>query len=75
MNSIYWEWQKKNLLFRLFDIDGPVKMFGAPFDFFGPVETENVTLASVLEMKGLAEDVRIGQVMNIMGGTLCYNYK
>ena len=63
------------MLRRLFDISGPVDMFGAPFDFFGPVETTNVTLASIMEYRGLTDDLRIGQVMNIKGGSLCYDYQ
>ncbi|KAF8253345.1 Di-copper centre-containing protein [Wilcoxina mikolae CBS 423.85] len=74
LDHLWWKWQGMNLEKRLKDIAGPDTQFAYPFDFHGPLPYKNVTLDFKLSMQGLVEDVTIGDVMDIRGGVLCYQY-
>ncbi len=69
LDRIFWEWQKKDLQKRLHDVSGPI----VPFDYDNKIKG-NVTLDFVISLDNLAPNATLGQLLNIRGGPLCYNY-
>ncbi|KAH0609722.1 uncharacterized protein H6S33_012268 [Morchella sextelata] len=72
MDRLWWEWQKKDLPARLYDISNPIY----PFDFpYGNATSRgNVTLEFEMPFREISKTVTIGDTMDIMGETLCYDY-
>jgi len=66
LDRVWWSWQKKDLARRLVDISGPIAMM----DYQGA----NVTLNFPLSVGINAAEVTIGDVMDIRGSALCYDY-
>ncbi|KAM7194203.1 hypothetical protein V8F33_007349 [Rhypophila sp. PSN 637] len=70
-----WDkWQKLNWPARKSEIAGPDTMFAYPFDWFGPVPYQNVTLNSDLNFPGLGNTIKISDVMDTQDKILCYKY-
>lgn len=60
---------------RKTDIGGPDVIYGYPFNFFGDVAYENITLQYPLSFPNFSEDLLVADVMDIHGGPFCYEYK
>jgi tyrosinase len=60
---------------RSTDIGGPDTMWAYPYNFFGDIPYENITLAYELVMGELAATVNVSQVMDTTSGVLCYIYE
>jgi tyrosinase len=73
LDRVWWSWQKLNLNARLTDISGPINMMDYTNTIGG-----NVTLDFPLTVGVSAEDVTVGDVMNVAScgkkGALCYEY-
>jgi tyrosinase len=75
MDRIWWTWELSNRKARTQDIAGPSVQFTAPFDFFGPTVSPNITLDYVMNVRNFVpEGVAIKDVMDIQQGILCYGY-
>ncbi|KFZ01651.1 hypothetical protein V501_09890 [Pseudogymnoascus sp. VKM F-4519 (FW-2642)] len=77
MDRLWNLWQRIDFPRRSKDIAGPTVQFTAPFDFFGPATSTNVTLDYAMDFKHLASSsssVKISEVMDIQAGRLCYTY-
>jgi tyrosinase len=75
MDRLWWIWQRREWSTRGGDISGPVEQFGAPFDFKVRKISASVTLDFQMEARPLASrGMRIGDVMDISRGALCYVY-
>ncbi|KAJ3121866.1 hypothetical protein HK098_003319 [Nowakowskiella sp. JEL0407] len=74
IDRLWWLWQMQNPRKRLYEIGGPVD----PVPFFGPVpiSTRNVTLDFPIDLAELTAPWKItfGDMMNTLGGPLCYDY-
>ncbi|KAK1833753.1 hypothetical protein QBC39DRAFT_380303 [Podospora conica] len=73
LDRVWWSWQKKDKK-RLKDISGPIFMMD-----YANAQGGNVTLKFPLSMGVSADDVKVGDVMDINacgkpGGVLCYEY-
>lgn len=69
LDRVWWSWQKLNLSARLTDIGGPIHIMD-----YGNTAGGNVTLSFPLSVGVNAPNVTIADVMDIHGGTLCYDY-
>ncbi|KAL7271294.1 hypothetical protein RUND412_005961 [Rhizina undulata] len=69
LDRIWWNWQKQDLKKRLRDVSGPIVAFDYNNTLAG-----NVTLAYKINLGGLGGDVTLGQLMNVKGDFLCYDY-
>ncbi|KDR80002.1 hypothetical protein GALMADRAFT_222927 [Galerina marginata CBS 339.88] len=69
LDRVWWSWQKKDLSRRLVDISGPINLLD-----YDNVLGGNVTLSFPLSLGLNAPNVTIADVMDINGGTLCYEY-
>lgn len=65
LDRIFWEWQKGGEE-RLREVGGPV----VPFDYGGV----NVTVGFEVGLGKLAGTVKLGELLDTVGGTLCYTY-
>ncbi|KKY20395.1 putative tyrosinase central domain protein [Diplodia seriata] len=76
MDRIWKTWQSQDLERRVKDISGPDTQFAYPFDFFGDVAYHNITLDYQMHFGALSNStwVRVGDVMDIQSGVLCYGY-
>ena len=75
MDRIWWSWELSNRKARTRDISGPSVQFTAPFDFFGPMVSPNISLDFVMNVSNFVpEGVTIRDVMDIQHGILCYDY-
>ncbi|KAH7356246.1 hypothetical protein BKA66DRAFT_251524 [Pyrenochaeta sp. MPI-SDFR-AT-0127] len=66
LDRYFWEWQQKNLTARLNQVGGPI----IPLDYSG----KNVTLDFTLHLGNLAGNATLKDLLNTVGGTLCYTY-
>jgi tyrosinase len=66
IDHIFWLWQQKDLKERLNQVGGPVE----PFDYSG----KNVTLDFEVDIGALAGSVKLRDLLDIHGPTLCYTY-
>ncbi|ORY12449.1 hypothetical protein BCR34DRAFT_651193 [Clohesyomyces aquaticus] len=89
LDKLWWDWQSKSLPLRLKEMGGSNDA-SSFFAFFGtnftlptnftfpepmPGDPGNVTtLGHVLTVQGIIPDATIGDVMDIQGGLLCYEY-
>ncbi|KAF9002882.1 hypothetical protein BDQ17DRAFT_1390574 [Cyathus striatus] len=69
LDRVWWSWQKKNLTTRLTDISGPIYIMDYTNEKGG-----NVMLDFPLSVGVNAQNVTIGDVMDVRGGVLCYDY-
>lgn len=80
LDRLWDQWQRKDFTKRVKDMTGPDTMWAYPFDFFGPVPYNNITLETQLDFKALlgssAADryVKIKDVMDSQGANLCVKY-
>jgi len=65
IDRLWTKWQSQNPS-RLTEITGPILPFTS-----GPM----VTLATILNLDVLSKNLTIADVMNTMGGALCYTYQ
>ncbi|KAJ3126224.1 hypothetical protein HK098_007780 [Nowakowskiella sp. JEL0407] len=74
IDRLWWLWQQRDLKKRIYDISGPEK----PEPLFGPilVHEKNVTLDFPLHLNELTApwNITIRDMMNTVGGPLCYDY-
>ncbi|KAL2874973.1 hypothetical protein SGCOL_009816 [Colletotrichum sp. CLE4] len=75
LDKIWNDWQRRDWPARKTAIGGPDTMFAYPFNFFGDVPYENITLQYPLKYPNFGEDIPISGVMDIHGGPFCYEYK
>ena len=66
IDRTYWMWQNQDMDKRLYQISGKVS-------FLDP-NSRNGTLDDIIDMGVLARNVKIRDVMDTSGGTLCYIY-
>ncbi|KAH8671376.1 hypothetical protein BX600DRAFT_496092 [Xylariales sp. PMI_506] len=74
MDRLWNTWQKADWPARKYDIAGPDTQFAYPFDFFGEIPYENVTLSYVMDFGPLMQSRNISEVMDIQAGPFCYTY-
>lgn len=71
MDRLWNKWQRASWSARKDDIAGPDTQFAYPFDFFGAVSYQNVTLDYTMDFDNLLPDreyLKIRDVMDIKGG-------
>ncbi|GME58660.1 Tyrosinase central domain protein [Neofusicoccum parvum] len=75
MDRIWWKWVNVDFEARVNDISGPDTQFAYPFDFYGEVPYQNITLDYQMHVGPLSNSswVRVGDVMDIQKGVLCYD--
>jgi hypothetical protein len=56
------------------DFFGPDKEWAYPFNFFGDIPYFNVTAEFDLGFGGLSESVKVSDVLQPLGDSLCYQY-
>lgn len=64
LDRLWWLWQKRQ----------PGRGLTA---YSGPKQRHSIEMASLddlIQMQGLAEPVKVAEVMNIQGDLLCYDY-
>ncbi|EPS38932.1 hypothetical protein H072_7312 [Dactylellina haptotyla CBS 200.50] len=69
LDKMLWTWQKRKLPQRLYDVGGPV----VPFDYQN-LQGPNITLSFQIGLGKLAPNVTLGEIMNLQGDILCYDY-
>ncbi|KAF6809458.1 tyrosinase central domain containing protein [Colletotrichum sojae] len=69
------DWQRRDWPARKTDIGGPDVMYGYPFNYFGDVAYENITLQYQLSFPNFGPDIVVSDMMDIHGGPFCYEYK
>ncbi|TDZ54275.1 N-acetyl-6-hydroxytryptophan oxidase ivoB [Colletotrichum trifolii] len=75
LDKIWNDWQRRDWPARKTDIGGPDTMYGYPFNFFGDVAYENITLQYSLSFPNFGNNMLVADVMDIHGGPFCYEYK
>ncbi|OJD30821.1 tyrosinase central domain protein [Diplodia corticola] len=76
MDRVWATWESQDIKRRVKDISGPDTQFAYPFDFYGDVAYQNITLDYQMHFGALTNSswVRVGDVMDVQGGVLCYAY-
>lgn len=92
MDRVWWTWEKRgasciaagsvpgltkaDFATRVKDISGPDTQFAYPFNFYGDVAYQNITLDYQMHVGHASNSswVRVGDVMDIQDGVLCYEY-
>jgi tyrosinase len=69
LDRLYWQWQQINPTARLNLISGYTTI-NEPVTGW-----RNLTLDSTLNMYGIVENATVGDVTNIQGGYLCYEFE
>lgn len=75
LDRLWWTWQQADWPARNFTVGGPDTQWAYPYNYFGDIPYENITLATPLHFGALADDITVGDVMDTEGGLLCYRYK
>ncbi|KAF4819289.1 N-acetyl-6-hydroxytryptophan oxidase ivoB [Colletotrichum siamense] len=75
LDKIWDEWQRMDWPARQMDIGGPDIIWAYPFNFFGDVAYENITLQYPLSFPNFSGNMTVAEVMGIQGGPFCYKYK
>ncbi|KAJ0353704.1 hypothetical protein COL154_012038 [Colletotrichum chrysophilum] len=75
LDKIWNEWQRMDWPARKMDIGGPDIIWAYPFNFFGDVAYENITLQYPLSFPNFSGNMTVAEVMDIQGGPFCYEYK
>lgn len=60
---------------RNFSIGGPDTEWAYPYNYFGDIAYQNITLQTSLHFGKLADSITVGDVMDTEGGLLCYRYE
>ncbi|KAI5861276.1 hypothetical protein GGS23DRAFT_160792 [Durotheca rogersii] len=70
-----WDtWQRKDWQKRKVDIGGPDTQWAYPYDYYGELPYENVTLDFVMNFGKVAPEVKIREVMDIHDAPFCIAY-
>lgn len=69
LDRVWWSWQLRNPWSRLTDISGPINLMD-----YNNTKGGNVTLDFPMSLGFNAENVTVGETMNIKGGLFCYDY-
>jgi tyrosinase len=69
IDRVFWSWQTRKLPDRFRDMSGPL-VFG---DYNNEV-AGNTTLTYILDLGAVNINRTVEKVMDIQGGTLCYDY-
>lgn len=77
IDRLWWQWQQANSSSRMYDISGNTlnetyleeEGLTAPIGGYA-----NITLDYALNVQDMLPDVKIGEIMNVHGGYLCYEY-
>ncbi|KAK0119414.1 hypothetical protein ONS95_010866 [Cadophora gregata] len=59
------DWQRLNWTVRKDEIAGPDTMWAYPWNYFGDIPYQNITLNTTLSYGPLSPTINIGQVMDI----------
>ncbi|CAG8948873.1 hypothetical protein HYFRA_00001996 [Hymenoscyphus fraxineus] len=65
LDKLWNDWQRADWDTRKSEISGPDAMWGYPFDFFGPIPYNNITLDYSLNYTNFGSSVTIRSVMDI----------
>lgn len=60
---------------RSTEIGGPDTMWAYPYNFFGDIPYENITLDYQLVYGELGTTLSVSEVMDLEAGALCYTYE
>ncbi|ETS81057.1 hypothetical protein PFICI_06059 [Pestalotiopsis fici W106-1] len=74
MDRIWYTWQKLDWQKRKSEIAGPDTQFAYPFNFFGDIEYNNVTLDYEMDFSPLGPNRKVSEAMDPQAGPLCYTY-
>ncbi|KAK3684111.1 hypothetical protein B0T22DRAFT_469620 [Podospora appendiculata] len=74
IDRVWDSWQRKDWANRKTDIGGPDTMWAYPYNYFGDIPYQNITLNSDLVYPQMANSIKVSQVMDTKGGPLCYTY-
>lgn len=77
MDRLWNKWQRADWPARKDDIAGPDVQFAYPWNFFGDIPYNNITLdheMDFIELLGTKRFVKIRDVMDIASPDLCYTY-
>ncbi|KAM0808956.1 putative Tyrosinase copper-binding domain-containing protein [Seiridium cardinale] len=74
LDRLWYSWQKQDWQKRKLDIAGPDTQFAYPFNFFGDIPYNNVTLNFTMDFGPLMQNRKISEVMDPQAGALCYTY-
>ncbi|KAI0178378.1 hypothetical protein BJ166DRAFT_49020 [Pestalotiopsis sp. NC0098] len=69
------KWQQLDWPNRSTDIGGPDTMWAYPYNFFGDIPYENITLDYQLVYGELGTTLSVSEVMDLEAGALCYTYE
>lgn len=69
LDRVWWSWQIRDLEKRLTDISGPIYLMD-----YNNEKGGNATLDFPLSVGVNADNVTVGDTMNIKGGAFCYDY-
>lgn len=75
LDRIWDKWQRMDFDNRKTDVSGPDTMFAYPFNFFGDVPYQNITIDQPIEYPGFGDSLTIRDVMDTTSGKLCYVYE
>ncbi|KAI8273837.1 hypothetical protein K4K60_010390 [Colletotrichum sp. SAR11_57] len=75
VDKLWNDWQRTDWPARKTVIGGPDAMFAYPFDFFGDVPYENITLQYPLSFPNFGKEMVVSDMMDIRGGPFCYEYQ
>ncbi|KAH8657993.1 hypothetical protein BX600DRAFT_468500 [Xylariales sp. PMI_506] len=75
LDKMWNEWQRQNWTFRSVDIGGPDTQWAYPYNYFGDIPYQNVTLDFVMHFGEIDGDREIREVMDTQGGRYCYTYE
>jgi tyrosinase len=77
MDRLWNKWQRFNWSARKNDIAGPDTQFAYPWNFFGDIPYQNITLDYQMDFVQLLAPgryIKIREVMDITSPALCYTY-
>ncbi|KAK3934312.1 hypothetical protein QBC46DRAFT_359102 [Diplogelasinospora grovesii] len=74
LDRIWNTWQRASWPARKTAIGGPDTMWAYPYNFFGDIPYNNITLQTPLKYTGVASTITVSTTMDIQGGPFCYSY-
>ena len=75
IDNLWDQWQRVDFAARKLDINGPDTSFAYPWNLFGDVPYQNVTLEHEMPYPLMANTLKIGDVMDTQAGPFCYTYQ
>ncbi|KAJ4397356.1 hypothetical protein N0V93_001581 [Gnomoniopsis smithogilvyi] len=72
---LWWTWQRSDWPARKASIGGPDTEWAYPYDYYGDISYQNITLQTPLHYGEIADSIVVGDVMDTEGGLLCYTYE